>query len=115
MLVYLRRNIQVFAWKIEDMLGVDPQVACHKLNILLGAKPIRQKRRPRSKENRKAIAEEIKKLNEVGFIKEVRYTIWFTNIIIVPKKNGKMRICIDFRDLKKACPKDSFHFLKSTN
>lgn len=43
-----------------------------------------------------------------GFIKEVHYPKWLANVVIVKKPNGKWRICIDFIDLNKACPKDSF-------
>lgn len=94
------------------MPGVDLRVAYHKLNILLGAKPILQKKRPYSEEKRKAIAKEIKKLREDDFIKKIKYLVLLINIVLVPKKNEKMRICIDFRDLNKAYPKDSFPFPK---
>ena len=57
------------------MPGVDPKVAYHKLNIMPGAKPVCQKRRPYSEEKKRAITEEIKRLKEVGFIKEVRYPV----------------------------------------
>lgn len=40
LLTCLKRNVEVFAWEIEDMQGIDPEVACHKLNIFLGARPI---------------------------------------------------------------------------
>jgi len=47
-------------------------------------------------------------LLNANVIREVKYSKWLTNIVLVPKKNGKMRICIDFIDLKKACKKDLF-------
>ena len=47
-------------------------------------------------------------LKEVNFIREVQYLTWLANIVPVKKKNGQIRICVDFRDLNKACPKDSF-------
>lgn len=37
----LLRNIDLFAWKVEDMPGIDPKVAVHKLNMNLGAKPLK--------------------------------------------------------------------------
>ena len=43
-----------------------------------------------------------------GFIREVHYPEWLTNVFLVKKANGKWRICVDFTDLNKACPKDSF-------
>lgn len=54
------------------------------------------------------IIEEVKKLIEVGIVREVRYLEWLANIVVVQKKNRKWRICIDFSDLNKACLKDPF-------
>ena len=45
---------------------------------------------------------------EADFIREVYYPNWLANVIIVKKANGKWRMCIDFTDLNKACPKDSY-------
>ena len=50
----------------------------------------------------------MRKLKQVGAIKEVSYPEWLANIVVVKKKNGKWRVCVDFTDLNKACPKDSF-------
>ena len=47
-------------------------------------------------------------LLRVGFIKEVKYPEWLANVVVVPKKGGKRRVCVDYTDLNKACPKDSF-------
>ena len=55
-----------------------------------------------------AIKDKVMKLKRVGAIKEVLYPEWLANTVVVKKKNGKWRICIDFTDLKKACPKDPF-------
>ena len=52
--------------------------------------------------------QEVQKLLEAGFIREVNYPNWLANVIIVKKANGKWRMCIDFTDLNKACPKDSY-------
>ncbi|PKU62093.1 putative mitochondrial protein [Dendrobium catenatum] len=51
---------------------------------------------------------ETKKLIDAGFIREEKYADWIANIVPVKKKNGQIRVCIDFRDLNKACPKDDF-------
>ena len=52
--------------------------------------------------------EEIQKLLSVGFLSMVEYPEWLANVIHVPKKEGKVRVCVDFRDLNKASPKDDF-------
>ena len=44
----------------------------------------------------------------VGAIKEVFYLEWLANTAVVKKKSGKWRVCVDFIDLNKACPKDPF-------
>src|SRR4051812_19151353 len=58
-----------------------------------------------------AIEAEVKKLIDLGFIREEQHSDWVANIVPVAKKNGKIRICIDFRNLNDACPKDEFPLL----
>ena len=48
------------------------------------------------------------RLKQVEAIKEVFYLEWLANIVVVKKKSGKWRVCVDFRDLNKACLKDPF-------
>ena len=55
-----------------------------------------------------AIKEEVQKLTIAKFIREVYYPNWLANVVMVKKANGKWRICVDFTDLNKACPKDSY-------
>ena len=52
--------------------------------------------------------EEIQKQLNVGFILVVEYLEWLANVILVPKNDGKVRVCVDFRDLNKTSPKDDF-------
>lgn len=63
----------MFAWSHEDMLGIDPSVIMHRLNALPSFPPIRQKKQVFTQERDLAIAEEVHKLQEVGFIREVYY------------------------------------------
>ena len=51
---------------------------------------------------------EVQRLLDANVIREVKYSEWLANVLLVPKKNGKMRMCIDFIDLNKACKKDPF-------
>ena len=55
-----------------------------------------------------AVTEEVQKLLEAKAIREVHYLEWLANMVVVKKKNGNWRVCVDFTDLNKACPKDSF-------
>ena len=68
---FLRMNQDVFAWGHEDMPGIDPSVIVHRLNVNPTSSPIRQKKRVFAQERDKAIAEEVRKLLEAGFIREV--------------------------------------------
>jgi len=68
---FLRNNQDVFAWSHEDMSGIDPSVMVHRLNVSPSFPPIRQKKRVFAPERDQAIAEEVRKLQEVSFIKEV--------------------------------------------
>ena len=105
---FLRQNRDVLAWKQADMRGIDPTVITHRLNTSPSFKPVKQKRRSFAPERQKAINEEVGKLLQEGAIREVEYPEWLVNVVLVKKSNGKWRLCIDFTDINKACPKDSF-------
>ena len=105
---FLRMNQDVFAWSHEDMIGIDPSIIVHRLNVNPASSPIRQKKRVFAQERDKAVAEEVRKLLEASFIREVYYLDWLTNVVMVKKNNGKWRMCVDFTDLNRACPKDSY-------
>ena len=105
---FLRHNKDVFAWKQADMGGVDPTVITHRLNASPSFKPVKKKRRSFSPERQKGINEEVGKLLQAGAIREVEYPEWLANVVLVKKENDKWRLCIDFTDINKACPKNSF-------
>ncbi|XP_072052157.1 uncharacterized protein [Arachis hypogaea] len=106
---FLQENADLFAWKPADMPGIDPQVISHKLAINSSARPVQQRKRKLGEEKRKASLEETQKLINAEFIKEIRFTTWLANVVMVRKQNSKWRMCVDFTDLNKACPKDSYH------
>ena len=105
---FLRQNKDVFPWKQADMGEIDPTVITHRLNTNPSFKPVKQKRRSFAPERQKAINEEVGKLLQTGAIREVEYPEWLANVVLVKKANGKWWLCIDFTDINKACPKDSF-------
>ena len=105
---FLRQNRDIFAWKQADMSGIFPAIITHKLNTNPSFKPVKQKRRSFAPERQKAINEEVSKLLQAGAIREVEYPEWLANVVLVKKANGKWRLCIDFTNINKACPKDNF-------
>ncbi|XP_048605535.1 uncharacterized protein LOC125583040 [Brassica napus] len=90
------------------MKGIDPAITTHELNVDPTVKPIRQKRRKLGPDRSKAVNEEVDRLLGAGSIAEVHYPEWLANPVVVKKKNGKWRVCVDFTDLNKACLKDSY-------
>ena len=105
---FLRDNQDVFAWSHEDMPRIDPSTIVHKLNVSPSFPPIQQKKRVFAQEQDKTIAEEVQKLLEADFIREVHYPNWLANVVMVKKTNRKWMMCVDFMDLNKACPRDSY-------
>ena len=104
---FLRKNIYVFTWDAYDALGIDPNFICHHLNVDPLATPKKQPPRRLSKKHADAIRDKVRKLKQVGAIKKVFYPVWLANTV-VKKKSGKWRVCVDFTDLNKACPKNPF-------
>jgi len=104
----LQKNVDVFAWTPADMPGIHPSVISHLLNVDPRIKPVKQKKRRFAPDRLSAIREEVDKLLIAGFIQEVHYPEWVANVVLVKKPTGKWRMCVDFIDLNKACPKDSF-------
>uniref|UniRef100_A0A2N9GCB7 Uncharacterized protein n=1 Tax=Fagus sylvatica TaxID=28930 RepID=A0A2N9GCB7_FAGSY len=98
----------VFAWSVYEAPGVSLDLACHSLNISGDAKPVSQKRRKLAPERAEIVAKEVERLLEANAIRSVQYPTWLSNTVVVKKKNGKWRVCVDFTDLNRACPKDPF-------
>ncbi|KAL0304719.1 UNVERIFIED_CONTAM: Polyprotein P3 [Sesamum angustifolium] len=104
----LQHNIDTFAWILQDLEGIDPIVITHHLNIDLNMKPINKKKRHFRPEKDKIIQANVDKLMAAGHIEEIQFPEWLSTVILVPKLGGRWRICIDFRDFNKACPKDFY-------
>ena len=104
----LHDYMDVFAWSCEDMGGLDTDIIVHHLPTKDGCLPVKQKvhrMRPDTFENIKA---EVMKQFDAGFLAVTSYPQWVINVVPVLKKDGKVRICIDYRDLNRASPKDDF-------
>jgi hypothetical protein len=97
-----------FAWDYPELPGLSKKLVEHQLSIKEGFQPFQQAQRRMALDITLKIKEEIERLVRAGFIKPARYVEWLSNIVYVLKKNGKLRICIDFRNINMATPKDEY-------
>ncbi|XP_014521800.1 uncharacterized protein LOC106778352 [Vigna radiata var. radiata] len=104
----LWRNRDLFAWTAADMPGIHPSIMSHRLSLFREARPVAQKKRKMGEEKRRVVQEEVRKLQVAGFVQEITYTTWLANVVMVKKASGQWRMCTDYTDLNKACPKDSY-------
>ncbi|GJU26574.1 reverse transcriptase domain-containing protein [Tanacetum coccineum] len=104
----LQRNLDIFAWKSADMTDVTRHIAEHRLNVREGCSPVRQKKKGQAADRNQAIQEEVGKLVEAEIMKEVHYHNWLSNPVMVKKHDDSWRMCVDFKYLNKACPKNGY-------
>jgi hypothetical protein len=91
------------------MPEVPKELVEHALNVNPKAKPVKQPLRRFDEPKRKAIASELHRLENAGFIREIKASTWVSNPVIVPKKNiDVQRVCVDYTSLNKHYPKDPF-------
>jgi hypothetical protein len=91
------------------MPGVPRKLIEHTLNVDPKAKPVKQPLRRFNEPKRKTIASELHRLENTGFIREIKASTWVSNLVIVPKKNTDVqRVCVDYTSLNKYYPKDPF-------
>jgi hypothetical protein len=106
---FLRERWEIFAWFPSDMPGVPRGLVEHTLNVDPKAKPVKQPLQRFDEPKRKAIASELHRLENAGFIREIKSTTWVSNPVIIPKKNTDVqRVCVDYTSLNKHCPKHPF-------
>ena len=96
---FFRGNAVVFAWKQEEMGGIDPAVITHRLIVNSSFKTVKHKMRGFALERQNAINEEVSRLLQARAIREVDYPDWLANVVLIKKTNGKWRLCIDFTDV----------------
>ncbi|PKI40429.1 hypothetical protein CRG98_039180, partial [Punica granatum] len=109
MIDFLTRYQEVFAWSYADMPGLDPSIVKHFLPLDTEKfPPKRQQLRRQRAGLLLRIKEEVFNQINAGFLEVCNYSEWVANIMPVEKKDGRVRVCIDYRDLNKASPKDNF-------
>ena len=98
----------MFAWGYQDLKSYDTSIIQHKIPLKENQKPFKQKLRRINPVLLPLVEKEIKKMYDAGIIVSLRYSEWVSNLVSVRKKTGEIRLCIDFRNLNRACLKDNY-------
>ncbi|XP_055803517.1 uncharacterized protein LOC129872597 [Solanum dulcamara] len=104
----LKEYIDIFAWSYDDVSGLSMDIVSHKLPINPDCSLVKQKTQKFKPDLSLRIKEEVTKQIQSKVVEVTQYPTWLANIVPVPKKDGKIRICVNYRDLNKASPKDNF-------
>jgi hypothetical protein len=104
----LKEFADVFSWKYEDLQTYDTNIIEHKIPLKEETKPFRQKLRQINPMLLPIMEKEVKKLLDAKIIIPLRYSEWVANLVPVRKKNGEIRLCVDFRNLNRSSKKDNY-------
>ena len=108
MIALLKEYRDCFAWDYTEMPGLDRSIVEHRLPLKKGFRPFQQPARQMKAEVLEEVKKEIEKMLDAGFIRPCRYAEWISSVVPVQKKDGRWRVCVDFRDLNRATPKDEY-------
>jgi hypothetical protein len=104
----LQRQFDAFAWDYADMKGIHPDTCTHHIYTNDQIRPVRQPQRRMNPTLKDIVKEELQKLLQANLIYPISDSQWVSPLVIVPKKNDKWRICVDFQELNKATHRDYF-------
>jgi ribonuclease HI len=108
MIALLKGYADCFAWDYTEMPRLDRSIVEHRLPLKSGFRPFQQRARQMKAEVLVEVKKEVEKMLEAGFIRTCRYAEWISSVVPVQKKDGRWRVCVDFRDLNRATPKDEY-------
>jgi hypothetical protein len=108
----LKDFVDVFSWKYEDLRTYDTNIMENKIPLKEETKPFRQKLRQINPMLLFIMETEVNKLLDAQIIISLRYSKWVANLMHVRKKNGEIRLCVDFRNLNRSSKKDNYPLLK---
>ncbi len=97
-----------FAWKYKDLKGIPPKLAQHKIELDIIIPLAHQAKYNLNPNYATLVKQNINNLLTIGFIEFVEEATWLSPIVLIPKKNGKLKIYIDFRKLNQATKKDPY-------
>jgi len=86
----------VFAWSYLDLQGIPPYIIQHTIPVHPGTMPVRQRQRRMNPSLQLIVKAEIEWLLQAKFIQPVEITDWVSPMVLVKKKNGKLRVCVDY-------------------
>ncbi|GKA70690.1 reverse transcriptase domain-containing protein [Tanacetum coccineum] len=104
----LWKHADAFAWTPADMTRIPRFIAEHELRTYHHIEPRVQRKRSIAPDRRKVVKDEVAKWLKAGIVRKVRYPTWVANPVLVKKPDGSWRMCTDFKDVNKACPKDLY-------
>jgi hypothetical protein len=107
-IMLLKEYADYFAWDYTEMPGLDRSIVEHRLPLKLGFRPFQQRARQMKAKVLEEVKKEVEKMLEAGFIRTCRYAEWISSVVPVQKKDDRWRVCVDFRDLNRATPKDEY-------
>ncbi|GJV43382.1 reverse transcriptase domain-containing protein [Tanacetum coccineum] len=90
------------------MTGVPKRIIKHSLHANPSVTPVRQKRRVFCSKKSRAVTKEVAEWLSAGIVRPVKYPTWISNPVLVKKADGSWRMCIDFKNINSAYPKDYY-------
>jgi hypothetical protein len=108
MITLLKEYADCFAWDYTEMPELDRSIVEHQLPLKKGFRPFQQRARQIKVEVLVEVKKEVEKMLEAGFIRPCRYAESISSVVLVQKKDGRWQVCVDFRDLNRATPKDEY-------
>jgi mRNA-degrading endonuclease RelE of RelBE toxin-antitoxin system len=104
----IREFKDVFSWYYKYIKAFREELMQHAIPLIDGTKPFRKNLKEMNPKVSTQVQKELKNMVEAGIIKPIRYSSWVSNRVIVRKKSGEIRICVEFRNLNQASPKDNY-------
>jgi hypothetical protein len=108
MIALLKEYSSCFVWDYTEMPGLDRSIVEHWLPLKKGFQPFQQRARQMRTKVLEEVNKEIEKMLEAGFIRPCRYVELISNIVPVQKKDGRWRVCVDFKDFNRSTLKDEY-------